>query len=239
MLDLYGDAASPAPAIMYAAMYAAAASPLDELGVPVEWPIGIPLHWVVPGDARDQRLVYRAGLGGRPGRGGAGPVCLPGRSAGRPGRWRAGGRGRCVPRRGRPDPGTRRLNCSISQVTSRAVASARRLPFAVGAGDDLRHARHAPAGGLAHLGGGLDLPGQRGERSAAQADAGPRCSRPGRPTGRRRPGPRRPQPGPAPSPARTAAAAARSCCRTGGRACPCRPRRARRPPRWARPRPGR
>ena len=30
---------------------------------------------------------------------------------------------------------------------------------------------HAPPGGAAHLGGGLDLPGQRGERPAAQLDA--------------------------------------------------------------------
>jgi hypothetical protein len=44
---------------------------------------------------------------------------------------------------------------------------------AVSSGDDFLHACHAPLGGAAHLGGRLDLPGQRAERPGAQLDAGP------------------------------------------------------------------
>ena len=44
---------------------------------------------------------------------------------------------------------------------------------ALSPGDDLLQAGHAAAGRALHLRGGLDLPGQRGERPAAQLDAGP------------------------------------------------------------------
>lgn len=43
---------------------------------------------------------------------------------------------------------------------------------AVCAGDNLGHACHAPLGGAVHLGGRLDLSGQRRERARAQLDAG-------------------------------------------------------------------
>ena len=46
-------------------------------------------------------------------------------------------------------------------------------PAGVGAGHDLGQPGHAPAGRATHLGGGLDLAGQRGQRPAAQLDAGP------------------------------------------------------------------
>src|SRR5215813_3580439 len=43
----------------------------------------------------------------------------------------------------------------------------------VSAGDDFREACHAPAGGGPHLGGRIDLPGDRGQRSGTHLNAGP------------------------------------------------------------------